>query len=177
MLFHVGHFGRLIYFGVHSPDVTLLADAETLVFPLHVGPVLASKWSVCHLNRRQNMIVPGKTKRRFCLFSAYFPPMVPHPPFFHPHVYGIHLFPPIFCLFSAYFLPHPCYKLAVFPPTCLWILPIFHLYSPHFLPIFRLTFFLFSAGPVLPGRFTSTQDWSFFFKKQIALIRFIQFIE
>ena len=36
---------------------------------------------------------------------AYFPPMVPHPPFFRPHVYGFRLFsayiPLIFRLFSA----------------------------------------------------------------------------
>ena len=48
---------------------------------------------------------PGKTKRRFWakfhLFSAYFPPMVPHPPF------SAHMFTEFayFRLFSPYFLP------------------------------------------------------------------------
>ena len=39
--------------------------------------------------------------------------MVPHLPFFRPHVYGLHLFLPI----SAYFppvVPHPYYKLCLF---------------------------------------------------------------
>ena len=44
------------------------------------------------------LLPPGMTKRRFWakfhLFSAYFLPMVPHPPFLSPHVYGI-------CLFST----------------------------------------------------------------------------
>ena len=62
----------------------------------------------------------------FRLFSAYFPPVVPHP---------------------YYKLKH----VTHFPPTCLRILLIFRLFSAHFPPIFRLKFRPFSAGPVLPG--------------------------
>ena len=85
----------------------------------------------------------------FHLFSTY--AMVPHLLFFRPHVYRIFLFPPI----STYFL-HGTPSLlktqawnpfSVFPPTCLRILPIFHLCSIHFPPIFHLTFCPFS--PVL----------------------------
>ena len=52
-----------------------------------------------HITRLSFAANTHKTKQRFwakfCLFSAYFPPMVPLPPFFCPHVYG-------FCPFSAY---------------------------------------------------------------------------
>ena len=53
---------------------------------------------------RQN----GDFGRNFRLFSTHFLPMVPHPPFFRPHVYGLRLFLPIFRLFfalSAHFPP------------------------------------------------------------------------
>ena len=120
----------------------------------------------------------GKTERRFWAkcspifrsFSADFPPMVPHLPFFRPHVYGLCLFPPIFHLFSAYFRLffanfQPIFRLKWYPiliinssmlPIChfaqnLRISPIFRLFSAHFEPIFRLKFRPFSAGPVLPG--------------------------
>ena len=54
--------------------------------------------------QRSFLAPPGNTERRFWAkfspifrsFSADFPPMVPHPPFFRPHVYR-------FRLFSAYF--------------------------------------------------------------------------
>ena len=87
--------------------------------------------------------LPGKTERRFRaefhLFSAHFPPMVPHMLFFHPHVYGFCLFLPIFHL--------KWYPLLVINSSMVTNLPFFrpHIYgfclfstyapSAHFPPV------------------------------------------
>ena len=103
------------------------------------------------------IIIPGKTKRRFlvkfCLFSAYFPPMVPHLTFLRPHVYRICLFPPIsahflyiFCLkwypilvINSNMVPI-CYFSAHIFTDCAYFPPMFHSFSayfpPNLLPIF-----------------------------------------
>ena len=115
---------------------------------------------------------PGKTEWRFLAkflpifhtFSTDFPPMVPQPPFFHPHVYGLRLFPPIFCLFLPIFrLWYPIFIInSSMLPICRFSAHmftdfanfqlIFRLFSAYFPPIFRLKFCLFSACPVLPGQ-------------------------
>ena len=82
----------------------------------------------------------------FNSFPANFLPTVPYPAFFCPHVYRFCLFLPVSTYFLPKMVPHPCYKLkhstpsAVFPPTCLRILPIFCLCSAHFLPNLPLIF-------------------------------------
>ena len=102
-------------------------------------------WTIC-LQWWLECQVPGKTERRFWREFHRFPPMVPHPPFFHPHVYRFCQFLPIFYYFAPKMVPHPCYKLKhgtsiiFFLPTWLWIPPIF-----------RLTLSSFSASPVLQG--------------------------
>ena len=104
------------------------------------------------VSRQDRTAVLGGILPIFSSFLADFLPMVPHPLFFHPHVYKFCLFPPV----SANFLPIFCLKwypilfinssmvphLPFPPPTCLRILPIF-----------RLTFHSFSAGPVLTVSF------------------------
>ena len=91
----------------------------------------------------------------FCQFSPYGTPSS----IFRPTCL-ICLFLPI----SFYFLPIFCLKWypilvinSSMGPICCFsahmlTLSFFCLYSAHFLPIFRLTFFPYSAGPVLPGR-------------------------
>ena len=112
---------------------------------------------------RQN----GDFGRNFCLFSAHFPPMVPHLPFFHPHVYGYYrLFLPIFCLISAYFRLFFAYFLPIFHlkwcPTLIINSSMLSIcrFSTHMFTdsaYFPLIFRPFSARPVLPGIAVSMQ--------------------
>ena len=81
---------------------------------------------------------------RNCLFSVHFPAMVPHPPFFHPHVYGFRLFLPIFCL--------KWYPILVINTRTVilgGILPIFCSFSADFLPMVpHLPFFRLCSAQV-----------------------------
>ena len=66
----------------------------------HLVPLVmhcASQLQQCSA-RQDKMVILGKISPIFRSFSTYFLSMVPHPLFFCPHVYRIHLFSPIFCL-------------------------------------------------------------------------------
>ena len=79
---------------------------------------------------------PARQNGDFGRNFAIFLPMVPHPLFLSPHVYGIPLFSSIFCL--------------KWYPICCFSAHMFTVFA-YFSPLFRLTFCPYSAGPVLPG--------------------------
>ena len=62
--------------------------------------IAESKVQRCYYrgSQQDKTAILGEILPIFSSFSTYFLPMVPQPPPFYPHVYGIHLFPPIFCL-------------------------------------------------------------------------------
>ena len=92
--------------------------------------------------RQDKTAIFGEISPIFHSFSAYFPPMVPHPPTCLWITPISAYFSPIFRLWYPILIINSsiCCPFAVFPPTCLRILLIF-----------RLKFRLFSARPVLPG--------------------------
>ena len=103
------------------------------------GKIAARSFRVLKLSRQDRSAILGKILPIFHSFSAYFPPMVPHP---IPHVYGFpyfHLFLPIICLkwYTILVINSNIVPICCFLHTCLLILPIF-----------RLTFRPISAGPV-----------------------------
>ena len=80
--------------------------------------------------------IPARQNCDFGRNFAYFPPMVPHPAFFCPHVYRIRPFLPIFRLkWYPILVINSSIPFAVFLPTCLRIPPIFRLCSAHFPPV------------------------------------------
>ena len=96
---------------------------------------------------------PARQNSNFGRNFAYFPlnfrlflPMVPHPPFLSPHVYGIRLFPSIFRL--------KWYPILVInssmEPICCFSTHMFTV-SAYFLPIFHPTFCPY-CPPVLSCR-------------------------
>ena len=107
-------------------------------------PLLQTSWKVnnVYTPQQDKTAILGEISPIFHSFYTYFPPMVPHLPFFRPHVYGIHLFPPISAYFPPKMVPHPCYKLKHYNHLLFFHphVPIFHLYFTHFPPIFCLTF-------------------------------------
>ena len=87
------------------------------------------------------------------IFRLFYSALLPHLPFLSPHVYGIHLFPPISVYFLPKMVPHPCYKLKLETHLMLFCPHVYRLclFSADFPPIFLLTFCPYSVGPVLPG--------------------------
>ena len=94
-------------------------------------------------SRQDKTAILGKISPIFRSFSAYFPPMVTHPPTCLRIAPISAYFSPIFRLWYPILIINSsiCCPFAIFPPTCLRILLIFRLFSAYFppkiLPIFR----------------------------------------
>ena len=97
--------------------------------------------------RQDKTAILGEISPIFRSFSTYFPPMVLHLPFFHPHVFGICLFPPISAYFPPKMVPHPCYKLThgTHLPICCFSAHMFT-DSAYLPPMFRSFSAYFSPG-------------------------------
>ena len=76
---------------------------DTILGDLGLGLAAFIDGSLFCCSRQDKTAILGEISPIFRSFSAYFPPMVPHPPFLSPHVYGIRLFPPIFFYFPPIF--------------------------------------------------------------------------
>ena len=98
----------------------------------------------------------SRVKKKFTEFTYFLPKMVPHPckklkhgthlPFFCPHVYRIHLFPPIFHLKWYPILV----KNSSMVPICRFSAHMFA-DSAHFPPMFHLSHILHhSASSIIP---------------------------
>ena len=103
--------------------------------------------SINRTARQDRKAILGEISPIFRSFSANFLHMVPHGvPFFHPHVYELNLFLPIFCLkwypilvINSSMVPICCFSAHMFTDSA-YFPSMFHSFSAYFLPIFRLTF-------------------------------------